>query len=359
MQFKTKHLMLGVTALALSQLSFAQGTTVPSTQAKPQVKVSANAATPVTPTTRTVTIGILEPMAIPAMTQIINGFKDTLNASHQYKFRYLVKNAQNNLNIQRSILQEFKTDGVDIVAPIGQDASQMTISMIRNKPIVGLASIDLKKYAHQSNNLDVTGDLDQIKISKQINFIHRAMPKLKKLTLIYSAQDRMMTQVKQVEVAAKKDHIKVQKLMMTQLSELYSVGHSIAHNSQAIFILKDEMIVSGVNTLLNVARKRHIPLIASDDGSVGKGAAFALGVSERQIGVDAAKEVLKILAAKPVAGKVGADGISLTKAAHMPVHIITHYHVFINPKTAPSQGVNPKVIEKAAKASGYPVQKLG
>ena len=52
-----------------------------------------------------ITVGIVVPIALPAMTQIINGFETTLNKESKVPVTYLVKNAQGNANIQRSILQ--------------------------------------------------------------------------------------------------------------------------------------------------------------------------------------------------------------------------------------------------------------
>lgn len=294
---------------------------------------------------KTIQIGIIVPIALPAMNQIVNGFKKTVSKESKVPVKFLVKNAQGDANIQRSIVQEFKRDHVNIVAPIGTNAAQMTIAMVRNKPIIGIAAEHLKKEASLSNNINVTGDLDQISIKKQIQFMHQAMPKLKKITLIYSADDRIFNQANKVQKYASRYHIKVQKLMIQQLSDLYTVSRHIATDTQALFILKDELIVSGINTLIQQAEAKHIPVIASDDGSVNKGAAFALGVSETQIGVDAGKIAVKI--------------INGEKAGKMPVHIMTHYYVFMNKSGAKKQGFNPKSITIAAKQLGYPVQLLG
>jgi putative ABC transport system substrate-binding protein len=284
------------------------------------------------------------PIALPAMTQIVNGFEKSLSAESKSPVKYLVKNAQGDINMQRSILQEFNSPHVNLVAPIGTDAAQMTIAMIRNKPIVGIAANHLKSQAKKANNPDVTGVLSRVSPTERMHFIHESMPQLKKLTIVYSADDRIFSQVKQFEIAAKQNHIQVQKLMVSQLSDLYTLSKNIAPNSQAIFILKDELVVSGLNTLLQQARIKHIPVIASDDGSVGKGAAFALGVSEYQTGVDA--------------GKVAAAILNGKKARNMPVHIMKHYFVFLNPTSAKTQGVNPTLVKAAAKKLGYKVNLL-
>ncbi len=286
-----------------------------------------------------VTVGILVPVALPAMTQIVNGFETALNKESKMPVTYLVKNAQGNVTIQQSILQEFNSAHVALVAPIGTDAAQMTIAMVRNAPIVGIAADHLKEQATKANNPNVTGVLSRVAPSARMQFIHDAMPNLKKLTIVYSADDRIFSQVKQFEKAAKQDHIQVQKLMVSQLSDMYTLSKNIAPDSQAIFILKDELIVSGLNTLLQQANIKHIPVIASDDGSVSKGAAFALGVSEYQTGVDAGKVAAQILAGK--------------KASDMPVHVMDHYFVFLNSSTKDAA-----TAKAAAKKLGYTVKVL-
>ncbi|OGT43338.1 MAG: hypothetical protein A3F13_05620 [Gammaproteobacteria bacterium RIFCSPHIGHO2_12_FULL_40_19] len=291
-----------------------------------------------------ITVGIVVPIALPAMTQIINGFETTLNKESKVPVTYLVKNAQGNANIQRSILQEFNSESVSLVAPIGTAASQMTIAMIRNKPIVGIAADHLKEQAAKANNPNVTGVISKTPPEKRMQFIHKAMPNLKTLTIVYSTDSRIFDQVKHFEISAKKNNITVQKLMVSQLSDLYTISKNISPKSQAIFILKDELVVSGLNTLLQQAQTKHIPVIASDDGSVSKGAAFALGVSEYQTGVDA--------------GKVAAQILNGKKAGDMPVHIMNHFFVFLNAKSAAAQNVDPTVVKAAAKKLGYTVNLL-
>jgi putative ABC transport system substrate-binding protein len=291
-----------------------------------------------------ITVGILVPVALPAMTQIVNGFETTLNKESKVPVKYLVKNAQGNVSIQRSILQEFNSANVSLVAPIGTDAAQMTIAMIRNTPIVGIAADHLKEQAAKANNLNVTGVISKVPAEKRMQLIHKALPHLKTLTIVYSADDRIFSQVKQFEMAAKKNHITVQKLMVSQLSDLYTLSKNIAPTSQAIFILKDELIVSGLNTLVQQAQLKHIPVIASDDGSVSKGAAFALGVSEYQTGADAAKVAAQILNGK--------------KASDIPVYHMNHFFVFLNAKSATIQNVNPVAVKAAAKKLGYTVNLL-
>ena len=166
-----------------------------------------------------VTIGILAPVQIPAMDQIIAGFEGEL--SHLYdtnntRVIYLVQNAQGDMNIMRSILLQFKNQKVDMVVPIGTSANQMALSIIKNQPIVTLAAQFTEVDRANSPNKNVTNISDEVAVSKQLAFIHEAMPNLKYLTLVYSPDDRIYTQVQQADSIAKKYGISIQKLQIQQ-----------------------------------------------------------------------------------------------------------------------------------------------
>lgn len=291
-----------------------------------------------------VTVGIVAPIAIPAMTEIVDGFKSQLAQSYPGKVTYLVQNAQGNINIQRSILQEFKARNVNVVVPIGTSATQMSLAMLSKQPVVALAAEITNQDRAKFSNKNMTNILDEVDPAKQLKFIHAALPNLKNIALVYSSDDRIYKEVGQFEAAAKADGINTQKMMMQQMSDLYSISKQFKPNTQAIFIFKDEPVVAGIATLVQQAEARHIPVIASDDGSVEKGAAFAVGVSERQIGIGGAKLVAKVLEGAP--------------ASQVPVKLMTNYSVFVNKAAMQKQGVKLAQIQMAAKSFKYPVVSL-
>lgn len=285
------------------------------------------------------TIGIVVPIALPAMDQIVSGFEAQLKAEYKGPVNFIVKNAQGNSSIQQSILQEFQQNKVDVIAPIGTDATQMAAHMIKDQPIVAIAA-EMPK----GNNRNVTNVLDEISVPTQIDFIHAALPNLKNMTLIYSDDDRIFSDADKAVTAAKKDGITMQKLMIEQLPDLYTVQQHIAPKTQAVFVLKDEMVVSGISALVQQAERANMSVIASDDGSVGNGAAFALGVGESDIGKYSAKAAVKIL-----------NG---TAAGEIPSYTMTQYSVFINPVAAKKQGINVSDLKAAAKKDGYTVDEI-
>jgi putative ABC transport system substrate-binding protein len=286
-----------------------------------------------------VTVGIIAPIELPAMTEITAGFTSTLNKLYPGKIHYIIENAQGDINIQRSILQQFKAEHVNIVVPIGTSATQMAISMMKDQPVVALAAEIKDEDRAKMHNQNMTNILDEIVIQKQIAFIHDALPSLNHMTIIYSPDDRIYSEIQQASAAAAVYKITLQKMMMQQLPDLYAISKHIDNNSQAIFILKDEMIVSGISTLLQQAKNKGIPVIASDDGSVQKGAAFAVGVSERQIGIGGAALAVQVLEGKP--------------AKDIPVKLMDQYSVFVNKQAMKQQHVSFAAVKKAAEKFNY------
>jgi putative ABC transport system substrate-binding protein len=288
-----------------------------------------------------ITVGVLVPMQHQAMDEIVAGFKNTLKQDYPGKITFLVKNAQGDTNLQRSILQEFKQQHVDLYAPVATQSTQMTLAMVRDKPIIGIAAEYTEAQRKQRVPCNVTVVDDEISVATQLRFMRKAMPNLKQITLVHSPSDKIMPEVADCIKCAKTYNIKVQDLMVQQLADLYVVSNRVSTRSQAIFILKDSLIASGIRTLIKQAAILHIPVITSDDGTVQNGAAFAVGVKEYQIGVEGAK-----LAAKVLQG---------TKISEIPIKKLDKFLVFINPKAAEQQGFDVAKVKQAAQKLLYKI----
>lgn len=288
------------------------------------------------------TVGIVIPLEHEALREIVAGFEETVTKNYPGKVTFTVENAQHDLNIQRAILQKFINQKVDLIVPVATAPTQMAINMVKNQPILGLAAM-VPDAQRNKNNLAnrFTAVRDEIDSAKQMDFIHYLMPNLKKMTLIYSSDDKVIPEADQAVSAAQALGISVQRMMIQNLSDLYTVTQRIDPNSQAIFILKDNLVVSGINTLIATAKKRNIPLISSDEGTVSQGAAVALGVKEKQIGIQGG-----LLAARILKG----ESISA-----MPIESISQLDIFVNTQAFTQAGLNIDTLTRYANEHQYHV----
>lgn len=296
------------------------------------------------PATKPLTVAVLVPMALPAMDEIVAGFKQELKQKYHGEVNVIVKNAQGDMNMKRTILQQFNDPDIDVVAPIGTQAMEMAMTLIKNKPIVAIDAEWDPSYLSKASNKNVTDVIEGVEPSDQIAFIHYALPNLKKVTFIHSMDQRIFVDAKKVKAAAAKNTIQLQEVGIDRVSDLYSISRSVDQNSQAIFTLEDEIVVSGINALVNQAEKRPIPVISSDEGSVKKGSAFALGVSQTQIGMSSADMVLKVVA------KGTAKGIPVAKVSQLTL--------YINPLAASKQGIDVNRLRAAAKHFHYHIKDI-
>jgi putative tryptophan/tyrosine transport system substrate-binding protein len=289
------------------------------------------------------TIGIVLPMDHVALRAIVKGFEESAAKNYPGKIRFEVQDAEHDLNIQRAIIQKFINQKVDLVVPVATGVTQMAISMVKNQPILGLAAM-IPDSTREQNGLDnrLTGVRDEIDSAKQLAFMRAILPNMKKLTLIYSADDKVIPEVKNTIQVAKQYNIAVQPLMIQNLSDLYSASRRVDADSQAIFILKDSLVASGINTIVNNASKRHLPIISSDEGSVSGGAGAALGVEEQQIGIEGGELAAKILTGQPI--------------SQLPIQAMRQLLIFVNTKAAAAQGLNIDAIKQYAREQNYAVK---
>jgi putative ABC transport system substrate-binding protein len=284
-------------------------------------------------------IGIIEPLEHTAMNEIIAGFTETLQKIYHKPVIITVENAQNDANLQRAIIQKMRDAGTTIIVPIGMGTTQMSLAMVHDQPIVSLASELSEQDRENLKKCNVTVVHDEISSEQLLQFVHVAYPQLTQLILIHSSADKVFPEVDATIAAGKKYGITVKHLMVSSLPELYATASAIPRESQGIFILKDSMIVSGITTLAKIAADKHIPLIASDQGSVQNGAGMSLGVHEKDIGIEGAKLAAAILQGQPVCS--------------LPMIEMQKLTVFINPHSLQKEGQNKEAIEAAAKSLSY------
>ena len=289
-----------------------------------------------------ITIGVVAPIDIQAMHEITAGFEQTLQQQYPGKLQIIVKNAEGDPMLQQAIIKQFSKQHIDYIAPIGTATFEMTAAMLHKTPILAIAAELSPAQRKNLTNQQVTDVVDEVQVPIQLKFVRQVMPHLKHITILHSTSNKIADEVAAFKQSAAAANIGVQDLTMPQASDLYTISWHIDPKSQAIFILKDEMIVSGMPTIVAQAERMHIPVIASDDGSVQNGAAFALGVREKDIGVRSAQVMLQALGGKSM--------------AQLPITTLKHYTVFVNTQHAKRQGINLNKLSTQASKYHYPLQ---
>ena len=287
-------------------------------------------------------IGIVLPLEHPAMQEIVDGFEFGLKANYPHPVSIHVENAQNDLNLQRAIISQFRDQHDDLIVPIGTSTTQMTAMIAKQQSIVALAADDASLEAERNAASHVAMVHDEINSLQALSFLHQAYPALTRIALIHSASDKIFPEVQQAILDGKKEGIEVKPIMVSTLPDLYATLKSLPKDTQAIFILKDGLMASGATNIAQEAMVRHILFMASDQDSVKAGAHFALGVYERHIGEEG--------------GRLAAEILSGQSPGSLPIVHMTKLTVFVNQHSFQTidQAILP--IVSAAATSHYPTQ---
>lgn len=291
----------------------------------------------------TIRIGIVLPIQHVALDDIVRGFTEGLHAAIKDKTISIdVQNALGDINLQKSSINNFLNDRVDLLVPVATGVTHMAINLSpKDQPVLFLAA-DIPPDSEMARSRPgLMGVIDELGVVKQVNFIHAALPEAKKIAIIYSSNDKFPKEAQIFFDAAKTLGIVVQKLMIQNLAELYTVAGRIASDTDAIFILKDNVVASGIVALVQQANKLKIPLVTSDEGTNALGGAFALGVTEANIGRQGAKMAASYLVERTDPGIQYLDDIQ----------------VFINSKACFEQNVDIEALLKASANLHYVVNK--
>jgi putative ABC transport system substrate-binding protein len=239
-------------------------------------------------------IAIVMPMSHNAMDDIVDGFEEQLKNNIKEQYKLTIYNAQGDPNLMRTIFQQISNNHYDMVVPIGTNATQLAIKMLKkDKTIISIAA-ELSEY-DKAENANLINVEDNIPMEQFVEFIQIIISKPEYLTLINSNDARIFNQSKLIKTLLKDIGCNLQVISIQNMPEIFSALQTVNQKSQAILVLKDHLVVSAMPSIVNVAQKRGIPIIASDEGSVKSGADVALGVKEKQLGVVGAKIVMSLI----------------------------------------------------------------
>ena len=243
---------------------------------------------------------------------------------------YQTAQGDNSTNV--TIAQNFKADGKDLVLGIATPSAIALADQIKDKPVIFTAvtepaDVGVTNPEKPGGNLTGVSDTHPEEIQKLMEFIAAHFPNVKKIgTVINQGEPNSVISIERAKEALSAHGITIEVKAITNSSEVLQAAESLVGNVDAIFIPKDNTVVSALDAVVGVANKEKLPLFAGDIDSVQAGAFATFGYKYYDIGYTTGKLAADIL----LNGKKPGD---------IPVGYPEQLDLYINETAAAAQGI--------------------
>jgi len=211
-------------------------------------------------------------------------------------------NAQGDMTTNTTIAQNFKAGGMDLVLGIATPSAIALAEQITDKPVIFTAVTDpigsglVADAAKPGANVTGISDTHPEEIQKLMEFIATQFPNVKTIgTVINEGEQNSVVSIERAQAALDAHGIKIEKAAVTNSSEVQQAAESLVGRVDAIYIPKDNTVVSAFEAVVGVANDNKIPLFAGDIDSVKRGAFATYGYQYYDIGYTTGKLAADIL----------------------------------------------------------------
>ena len=239
----------------------------------------------------------------PALDSIRKGVIDELKTSGFEDGKNLkidFQSAQGSTATVGQIAKKFAGDNPDVIVAIATPTAQSMVAATKSIPIVysGVTDPVAAKLvpSWEASKTNVTGVSDELPLGPQIDLMKKIVPTLKSVGYVYSPGEVNSTIVlEQLKTELAKSGITVAAAPAQRTSDVLTAARSLKGKADLFYTSLDNNVVSSYESMYKVAVENKIPLVASDTGSVVRGAVAALGVNYYDVGRKTGSVVVRVL----------------------------------------------------------------
>lgn len=287
-------------------------------------------------------IGISQLVQHPALDAATEGFQRAFEEAG-IDVEFDVQNANGEQSTAVTIAQTFASDAdIDLVLAVATPAAQAAATAITDRPVLFTAVTDpVAAELVESNEApggNITGTTDMQPVADQIALIKEIDPEASTVGIIYaSGEVNSQIQVDLAQEAADGLGIELKTATVTTVNDIPDALASLG-DVDALYVPTDNMLVSGIDALMQFAESNQLLVVTGDSGPVEEsGAVATLGLDYEKLGFQTGEMAVKVLTE-------GAD------PATMAVEAQTEFNLIVNKSGAEALGVEipQAVLDKAA-----------
>lgn len=280
---------------------------------------------------KTYKVGILQYVEHPSLNEATKGFKAALKESG-LKVEYDEQNAQGDPTNNTTAANNLVGAGNDLIFANATPSAQAVQTATADIPVLFTSVTDavgaelIQSMEKPGANVTGTVDTHPEAIPNTVKFIANEL-KAKKLGMVYNAgEQNSRAQVDIVKKEAKKYGVEVVEASANTSADVKQATESLVSKVDAYYIITDNTVVSALDSVLDVATDKKIPVMVGELDSVKRGGFGAYGFSYYDIGYEAGQMAVQIL----------KDG---KKPADIPAAYPANLKFEVNKETADKLGI--------------------
>lgn len=279
-------------------------------------------------------VGVTQIAEHPSLDAAFEGFKKALEEKG-LEVEYDVQNAQGDQNNNASIASNFVGDGVDLIFGNSTPSALSALNATKDIPIVFTSVTDpvgsglVKSMENPEGNVTGTTDTHPDAIPNTVKFMAENFEG-KNVGLIYnSGEQNSVAQIELVKDAGKGTDLKFVEATVSTTAEVKQAAESLVGKADMFYIITDNTVVSGLESVIMVANENDLPLFVGELDSVAKGGFAAYGFDYEDIGYEAGEMAAQILNGEK-------------KPSELPVQYPQKLKLVINKKAAEEMNIDIK-----------------
>lgn len=214
----------------------------------------------------------------------------------------------------------------DVIVAIATPSAQAVLGATRDIPIVFSAVTDpvaAKLVANPARpGGNITGVTDAVSLDKHVAFARAVVPKLKRLGVIYNpGEANSVALIAKLRTVVKDAKLTLVESPANRTADLSAATERLVGKVDAVYVPTDNVVASGLEAIVGVARQHKLPTIGGDNSFVKRGVMAAGG------GFD-------YLELGHLTGKMIAEILRGRKPGDIPVTTSKNLEVMVNPAEA-------------------------
>jgi putative tryptophan/tyrosine transport system substrate-binding protein len=280
-------------------------------------------------------IAITQIVEHPSLDDMRRGIIDELADNGYVEGQNLTVNfqsAQGNTATAGQIAKQFAGDNPDVIVAISTPSAQSVVAATTTIPIIytavsdplGAKLITADGKPFQSN---LTGLSSQLPLEPQLDLLQQIKPDLKTIGYVYSPGEANSVSLREnLKQALPARGLSLLDIPANRPTDIGMATRSLQGRADIIYTSFDNNVASAFEAMTQAANELKLPIIASDEFSVKRGATAALGVNDYDFGRTTGKMVYRVL---------NGEAVNSIKP-----EVMNDLTLYVSPKHAKTQGVS-------------------